>query len=231
MDKMSNSQLPLDCGSEAEDECHTACKVCKTLFTSAEVAKASNNAGKAYDFRAPIYTEAKRRQIWTITASELFNGCDNHEQFLRPYVRLPEGEKLTEIHITFNRGRLYLENSLLQEGDETPWFSPGAELLLLNGKGARPGLALGRDLDADFINTELLNHWKRTFAEHHGNTCLNRLTSLSHPLSYLIDTQEMCLIPAAPDMAYVALSYVWGQVRMLKTIQENLESLQKPKAL
>ncbi|KAK7985701.1 HET-domain-containing protein [Apiospora saccharicola] len=100
--------------------------------------------------------------------------------------------------------------------------TPRAELLLLNEDGVRPGFALGRRLDPGFIDIKLLNDWKRTCTEHHGHTCVNRLTSLSHPLLYLIDTQQMCLVPAAPEMTYVALSYVWGQVRMLKTAKDQL---------
>ncbi|KAK8123102.1 hypothetical protein PG984_011772 [Apiospora sp. TS-2023a] len=233
---MSNSDPGLDCGSAPGDECHTPCKVCKTLLTSADAVRAFNIARKADGFKTPTNTEFPPRKVWSIAASELFNGCDNHEPFLEPHVWLREEDKLTEILIEFNQGRLYLElcfvnSRYLKEGYNTPLFSPRAELLLLNEKGARPGFALGRRLDPCFIEIKLLNDWKRTCTEHHGDTCVNRLTRLSHPLSYLIDTQQMCIVPTAPDMTYVALSYVWGQVRMLKTTKENLESLQKPKTL
>ncbi|KAK8071713.1 hypothetical protein PG996_005061 [Apiospora saccharicola] len=165
----------------------------------------------------PTNTEFPLYKFWTIAASEIFNGCDNHKPFLEPYVWPPEGKELTEILIEFTRGRLYL-TACSSKGFETP----RAELLLLNEDGVRPGFALGRRLDPGFIDIKLLNDWKRTCTEHHGHTCVNRLTSLSHPLLYLIDTQQMCLVPAAPEMTYVALSYVWGQVRMLKTAKDQL---------
>lgn len=160
----------------------------------------------------------------------MYNGCNNHEPFLNPYLSPPKCEKPTTISISFSLGRL-LFNAFFNfdNGDHHP--ARIVELLLLHEEGSGPGLALGRRFNDGFIDTKLLNQWKRRCDDHHGNKCSDRLATLSHPLSYLIDTQQMCLVPAAPNVTYVALSYVWGQVRMLKTTRENLESLQSPQSL
>ncbi|KAK8099624.1 HET-domain-containing protein [Apiospora kogelbergensis] len=210
---------------------NTPCEACKTLLASAKLVRAYNDAGKIPDFKTPVTIASKPFKKWTIPASELFNGCDTHQRFLHPYVWRPAGEKVMSIDLLFDRGRLQFYTNAYHEHDDSIWGSSGAELLLLNGDGAGPGFALGRQLDAQFIDIELLTHWKKTCTEHHGNKCLEKMTILAHPLSFLIDTQQMCLVPATPDMAYVTLSYVWGQVRMLKTTQENVADLQKPDAL
>ncbi|KAM0546001.1 hypothetical protein ACHAPJ_011113 [Fusarium lateritium] len=41
----------------------------------------------------------------------------------------------------------------------------------------------------------------------------------------------MCLVSAADDMAYVTLSYVWGQTDMLKTSRENVDKLRETGSL
>jgi hypothetical protein len=51
-----------------------------------------------------------------------------------------------------------------------------------------------------------------------------------HP-QWLIDVQRSCLISARPKHRYAALSYVWGQVSMLKTVKDNLPILLKAGAL
>ncbi|KAK8004717.1 heterokaryon incompatibility protein [Apiospora arundinis] len=228
---MSNSSLHPANDTGAEEDSGTPCKVCKTLHASAKVVKAYNDAGKVPNFNAPINFESKPLNEWIITAEELFNGCDAHQRFLHPYVWRPDDEKLTEIEIMFDRGRLQLYVTFLAEGDDSPWSTSGAELLLLNEEGANAGYALGRRLHNELIDIKLLNHWKETCAGHHGKPCQDKITTLEYPLSYLIDTQQKCLVPAAPNMAYVALSYVWGQVSMLKATQRNLEKLKRPDSL
>ena len=43
---------------------------------------------------------------------------------------------------------------------------------------------------------------------------------------WLIDVQRSCVVPAGEHDEYAALSYVWGQVPMLKTMKTNLSQLQ-----
>jgi hypothetical protein len=47
----------------------------------------------------------------------------------------------------------------------------------------------------------------------------------------LIDVKRMCLVKAWANRRYAALSYVWGNIKMLQTRKENLTELQKKWAL
>ncbi|KAK8008147.1 hypothetical protein PG991_010698 [Apiospora marii] len=228
---MSNSRSDTDPGTEARAECNTPCKVCETLLEAAEVVRAYHETGKSSNTKEKVDIWDMPDEEWTITASELPSRCHNHETFLSPYLSLPEYKTLTSIEITFTWGNLRLHAFFPCQGDITSWRYAWVELLLLLEKTSGPGFVLARRFDDGFIDIGLLNQWKRSCDEDHGNKCSDRLATLAHPLSYLIDTQQMCLVPAAPDMVYVALSYVWGQVRMLKATRENLERLQQPNAL
>jgi hypothetical protein len=44
----------------------------------------------------------------------------------------------------------------------------------------------------------------------------------------LIDVKQRCIVSAKPGTKYIALSYVWGGVKMLQTTRDNLADLKKP---
>ncbi|KAK8879681.1 HET-domain-containing protein [Apiospora arundinis] len=96
-------------------------------------------------------------------------------------------------------------------------------------------LKIGRSRDwGEYIELDSLNHWIRYCDKNHGDTCGYPSTdrrSLEFRLSWLIDVEQWCLVPAPEDARYVALSYVWGQTPMLKTLEGNLMDQQKPGAL
>ncbi|KAH9204582.1 heterokaryon incompatibility protein-domain-containing protein, partial [Leptodontidium sp. 2 PMI_412] len=47
----------------------------------------------------------------------------------------------------------------------------------------------------------------------------------------VIDCQEMCIVDAPPSCRFVALSYVWGKLRVLLLLKENRHLSEQPKAL
>ncbi|KAF6838242.1 heterokaryon incompatibility protein [Colletotrichum plurivorum] len=205
------------------------CSVCKTLLEAAKHMRAFNKGPVDYSDLSNWSDESKQRQ-WVIKAEQLFNGCDDHQRFLHPHVWRPEDETLTEVTVHFKSGRLKLFITFIREGDDRPWSTSGAEFLIINNDGLKPAVALGRPLDRDFVDPELLKQWQSTCSKHQS-TCFERLTTLSCPLTYLIDTERECLVSATPDMAYAVLSYVWGGITMLETTRANLDIFLEPGAL
>lgn len=74
----------------------------------------------------------------------------------------------------------------------------------------------------DFIDTDLLKLWKADCEDKYG-----KVSAKISP-SWLIDVEKMCLVPGGGrKKSYVALSYVWGKVAMLKATIANILALQQ----
>jgi hypothetical protein len=92
----------------------------------------------------------------------------------------------------------------------------------------------GRIVDPKWIDIRLLRTWKTTCEVQHGDSCKlihNHSNISQHHPSLLVDTWRMCLTKNLSVKSYVALSYVWGPVPTLKTIQANLEAFQQTGSL
>ena len=92
----------------------------------------------------------------------------------------------------------------------------------------------GQIINRQWIDLSLLLHWKSTCDSLHGKQCHASRRGPQHA-SYrpvlLIDTWLMRLKYTSPGDQYVALSYVWGNCKALKTTNANLQSLLKDQAL
>ncbi|KAH8880921.1 HET-domain-containing protein [Thozetella sp. PMI_491] len=106
-------------------------------------------------------------------------------------------------------------------GRQTPPFD------LLGPKG------LGVDLNPSWIGEEVLQQWYSDCITDHGEKCSSpqylQLLPSSRP-DYFIDTAANCLVSARANAPYAALSYVWGQIKMLNVTAANLIRLQQPGA-
>ncbi|KAM6524612.1 hypothetical protein FALCPG4_010221 [Fusarium falciforme] len=122
------------------------------------------------------------------------------------------------------------EMVLLHNFYDGNWILRAPQLLLVNDLSQNPGIPLGRPLDR-FIDPALILKWKRDRDQYHGSKCQDRSTRLRRPLSFFIDTKQMCLVEPADDMEYVALSYVWSQAPMLKTTRANVDLLRQHHSL
>jgi hypothetical protein len=93
-----------------------------------------------------------------------------------------------------------------------------------------PQIGRALPLDAEWINVELLRQWKHTCTTHHGTKCESPYKVFDipkvHPL-WLIDTQELCLVPGLVANSFVTLSYVWGDLNHFTTTEDNLNRLKK----
>ncbi|KAM5353558.1 hypothetical protein ACJ41O_000208 [Fusarium nematophilum] len=201
-----------------------SCEVCRILLEAADVVRAFNKTGN-YD--ESTLTDGSTWKSWTMPMEQVLDGCSHHQPFFSHYLSEPN---ITQASVDFSFGRLHLHQTDSREGDDRQWTSSAGELLLLDGASSEPGMALGRVLDPQYIDLALINGWKTHCVSHHGGKCSDKITTLDHPILYLIDTEQMCLV-AGEDADYVALSYVWGQVPTLKTTQANVQDLQQPGAL
>jgi len=91
----------------------------------------------------------------------------------------------------------------------------------------------GQAVDASWVNGDLVRSWKDHCDKEHSGICLNfpgETFSRVRP-AWLIDVLEECLVEGSGCQPYVALSYVWGQVDMFKTLRSTVDLLQRPRAL
>ncbi|KAK4198322.1 heterokaryon incompatibility protein-domain-containing protein [Triangularia verruculosa] len=86
-----------------------------------------------------------------------------------------------------------------------------------------------RSAHGGYINLDKVNSWKRDCESGeypHGPECFINY-DFPKSMAWLIDTWNQCLVPATPDLSYVAVSYVWGQKAMLMTKRANLSDHQE----
>ncbi|KAF4969172.1 hypothetical protein FSARC_3548 [Fusarium sarcochroum] len=210
-----------------------SCKFCQALLESAKVVRNFNDNATQVDYEKlfenyNFYDKEDNAPIWVLTQEEINNGCEQHAKFYDACAHTNAGVHVLRTELTFNNGKWKLTEFHKGTRNERGPISFGkAELLLVNELASKPGLGLGRVLDSQFIDPALIRQWKKTCLGDHGAKCSKKLTQLDEPLLYLIDTKYMCLVNAADDMAYVTLSYVWGQTNMLKTSRENVGMLQE----
>jgi hypothetical protein len=158
-------------------------------------------------FFKSVLLERQRRQIPLMFISGL--GSDKE---LTP--AFPPGPNSTPIS--------YISSSL-----------PGLELVHRSDQQGHMGR--GRLLDPSWIDEGLIRRWKERCFKEHGDACekpnpchgLEPVTPL-----WLIDVERMCLVPGDDSKGrYVTLSYVWGQVTVLRTTKAVLEDLRRESAL
>ncbi|KAK0624124.1 heterokaryon incompatibility protein-domain-containing protein [Immersiella caudata] len=84
-------------------------------------------------------------------------------------------------------------------------------------------------VDPKWTDVALMRAWIQTCIAEHGSACWPEESLDGSPL-WLIDVDRECLVPYSQAHAYVALSYVWGQVESAETRRENLYAFQQPGA-
>ncbi|KAK3688341.1 heterokaryon incompatibility protein-domain-containing protein, partial [Podospora appendiculata] len=78
----------------------------------------------------------------------------------------------------------------------------------------------------EYVDFGLVKQWRAHCEQNHGLQCSAATLQLATSLSWLIDTQRQCLVPAPAGAAYIALSYVWGQTELLRTTSKTLAAHQ-----
>ncbi|GAW23846.1 hypothetical protein ANO14919_134230 [Xylariales sp. No.14919] len=92
-------------------------------------------------------------------------------------------------------------------------------------------------IDPQWVNLDEIRHWIYICTTSHGQMCEGTGVANVHtPLfnsgrpAWLVDVRDECIVPAAAHR-YVALSYVWGDVRGTEAAREIMDRLQQPGAL
>ncbi|KAI0165119.1 HET-domain-containing protein [Hypoxylon sp. FL1284] len=96
-------------------------------------------------------------------------------------------------------------------------------------------LFTARPVAASHFDVSLVRSWVDHCTAWHGATCADttpwRTSDYGAPFIRLITLAENRLVESAAPPPYAALSYVWGSAPVFKTLQANIDSLQRPGAL
>ena len=95
-----------------------------------------------------------------------------------------------------------------------------------------PRHELGRVCDPERLDYYMLKKWIACCEESHDFCTASALSTHlgpTTPVKY-IDLEQSCLVAFSTAPRYAALSYVWGRVPTLMTMQNNLEELSQPGA-
>ncbi|KAH7068234.1 heterokaryon incompatibility protein-domain-containing protein [Paraphoma chrysanthemicola] len=102
------------------------------------------------------------------------------------------------------------------------------DLELVKRDGMPGKMGLGRVIESEWIDVDIMRRWVRMCVDGHGEACsqqhlIERL-GVVYP-ARLVDVLDMCLVEAHADMEYITLSYVWGIQPFFKSMKENVEKL------
>lgn len=158
------------------------------------------------------------------------SNCERHQDFVRRTFRIRDPSWLiaeeSKLKAKWNTVK---DRAVLCEQTGSMYFNQ--ETLLLSDEPHISVLpCMGRPRNEDFISLDLMREWI-TSCEMDHKTCCSIPPLPSITLSWVIDTTDLCLVPAEHGTRYIALSYVWGQTEMLNTTQETVRSLQVAGAL
>ncbi|KFY75636.1 hypothetical protein V499_04395 [Pseudogymnoascus sp. VKM F-103] len=102
------------------------------------------------------------------------------------------------------------------------------------------GLFLGRKMISKGLDIPLMKMWLRRCEDWHTIACWKEDLSRSRregpviiefpfrPFIRLLDLKDNCLIETSATPVFVALSYVWGHIKMFKTMKKTLPDLMQP---
>ncbi|KAF4446651.1 hypothetical protein F53441_9692 [Fusarium austroafricanum] len=156
--------------------------------------------------------------------------CSNHKPLVQAFFdhnRMKFGSTESD---TLELGEGFRDFTL-RLSESSSHGSDSWKLLLLNKDSVPNHPGLGRILDSEWGDLELLNRWKRACLSIHGSRCENPLKIWHTRPAWLIDVDRKCLVPGGVDANYVALSYTYGNHIGALIDAETLQKLQLPYAL
>ena len=94
----------------------------------------------------------------------------------------------------------------------------------------------GRLLDSEWIDPSIGRLWLRECESRHGPECNEHgwAIAMEKPkFLRVVDVQDYCIktVTESTNCRYIALSYVWGQAKMVKLLYSNMESLMRKNGL
>lgn len=92
-----------------------------------------------------------------------------------------------------------------------------------------PGI--GRIMDPDWVDIEIVKKWKYKCLTSHGSKCKNPMRICPTRPAWLVDVVGQCVVPGLGCGDYVALSYRWGETPDHMRQTANMAKLQEANAL
>lgn len=154
------------------------------------------------------------------------SSCQNHSSIVEKFASISWHKDDTQFHLSKSTAHPAID---LRIGSSYNFF-----LVKLPVGDGPPSAGQGWILDQYWIRPGLLKEWKYACQYIHGATCdaiVARKTALTGRPKFLVDTSSRSIVRAKPTQSYVALSYVWGRCKQLRTLKDNLESLQQENSL
>lgn len=201
-----NGYLPF--GNFSQLDCRQHCTICSFILSAV-----TSNSGELIPLLQAIDDEIQGTRLSTGILS-------TGEKVMRVDYGL---QQVTELRILTPKNY----TQAVRQGWESG-LSSSIEALLQSGEGP------AHDPHGQQVNLDLIKSWLNRCDHNHGSACNNPRSearaATDRPMIF-IDVKEQCLVPATSAEKYFALSYVWGQVDMCKTLKANYEERRVPMAL
>lgn len=104
-------------------------------------------------------------------------------------------------------------------------------LLLVKQKSVPDHVGIGRILDPDWVDLDIVKQWKNQCLASHGPKCENPIKIWPTRPAWLIDIENKCVVSGQCRGAFVALSYRWGEHPRFRVDADTMAKLWKPNAL
>lgn len=236
MEDEDSSVVPLAPSYKPKGDNVNSCTVCNRLLDAARRIIDMSTQKRDHGFKAGPKRQLNGlepvSEIGSFEETLADSNCENHQDFVRSkYLK----ENFEDPSLRFAEKRFKAnwnaesDRAILTEEDESGWFNQ--EVLILSYEPYLSILpCMERPRDEGFISIDLMREWISSCEMNHKTSCcIPTLPSIT--LAWVVDTTNLCLVPAEYGTRYIALSYVWGQTKMVKTTQETIRSLQVTGAL
>lgn len=208
----SSQSLPSTCGQDPQQHCDICDEIVRFL-ADAETLQES----------LPMVQSLGR-------FDELISdNCAHHAQFIRKYA--------PSFHdVAYETTNVYLVHRY--GNGANLWFrEPGLDSKAFTIQTSCKNLPAGEGepepSTCSWIDVKMLRTWKVKCETQHAECArlgVSQEAKENLP-AYLVDLESYCLVAAAPDMTYWALSYVWGGSSQLLLSTTTVHRLQQPQSL
>ncbi|KAF2655110.1 HET-domain-containing protein [Lophiostoma macrostomum CBS 122681] len=237
------SEMSLTVDERSADNPPLACEVCKTLCEATREILGTEK-GEVKGTSSPWYLPGVAELCQSDCHGSFFQSLLDRTRMTAsdefPHYQLDEVCFLTDLNtssLTLSQRGEWRESPFSRDRRTERYGTVQSEFLIepdpASSKGElSTGIARARPL-REYIDLDVVNFWMWYCMQAHGDTCRLPPANQRPPgfrVSWLIDVEQSCLVPAPENAPYVILSYVWGQVPMLKTLKGNLSEHQKPGA-
>lgn len=157
--------------------------------------------------------------------------CQRHKPLVDRFVEYCQNAgawdmKSEDLGILFSGGRPAMIESISKRGR-------GQSLVLANkSHSSNDHVRKGRIVDPEYIDLEIMRHWKSQCLNSHGTRCQNPMKIWRTRPAWLVDVKQRCVVPgddpAIGSSPFVALSYRWGPKPSVGVVPESMEELQRP---